>query len=180
MKKPRRREIQTDRCSCRCRGTFCALESASEKGGENPLDQTLDWSKAEGNCVTEGNDELRPPKVGWRATGGEPVGPYGRNSIRPDVVASLRNSGEAPRPGGRRREKRPCGEESRTRNETSAKKADMERHRVVGDRTTGKFRWRESGITTARAERAVADRAFVRAEKRRNGRGAKGGREVNA
>jgi hypothetical protein len=46
------------------------------KGGEKPLDQTLDWSKAEGNCVTEGNEELWPPKVGWRATGGESVGPY--------------------------------------------------------------------------------------------------------
>ena len=45
-----------------------------------------------------------PPKVRWRATRGEPVGPYVRNSIRPDVLASLRTNGEARRPEGRRRE----------------------------------------------------------------------------
>jgi len=44
------------------------------------------------------------PKVGWRATGGESVGPYERNSIRLDVLASLRTNGEARRPEGRRRE----------------------------------------------------------------------------
>ena len=45
--------------------------------------------------------------------------------------------------------KRPCGNEPRTRNETSMKKADMGRHGVVGDRTTGRFRCGESGIPAA-------------------------------
>ena len=116
-----------------------ALESTSEKEERKPLNQTLDWLKAEGNCVTEGNEELRPPKVGWRATGGESVGPYVRNSIRPDVLASLRMKGEAQRPEGRRRETALPGKSpERERNER--READMGGHGVVGDRTTEKFR----------------------------------------
>ena len=95
--------------------------------------------KAEGNCVTEGIEESWPPKVRWRATGGEPVGPYERNSIRPDVLASLLAKGEAQRPEGCRRETVLPGKgperEIDERNE-----AEVDRHRVVGDRTTGKFR----------------------------------------
>jgi len=70
--------------------------------------KTLERLEAEGNCVTEGTEESWPPKVGWGATGGEPVGPYERNSIRPDEVASLLANGEARNPMGADG-KRPCG-----------------------------------------------------------------------
>jgi hypothetical protein len=40
----------------------------------------------------------------------------------------------------RAEEKRRYRETSRTGEQTSAKKAEMERNTVVGDRTTGKFR----------------------------------------
>lgn len=86
--------------------------------------------------------------MGWRATGGESVGPYVRNSIRPDVLASLLANGEAQRPEGRRRETALPGKSpEREGNERS--EADMERHWVVGDRTTEKFRCDESGRSTA-------------------------------
>lgn len=45
--------------------------------------------------------------------------------------------------------KRPYGDDPRTRMKMSTKKADMGRHGVVGDRTTGRFRCGESGIPAA-------------------------------
>jgi hypothetical protein len=57
--------------------------------------------------------------VGWRATGGDPVGPYVRNSIRLDVLASLLAKGEAQNSKGADG-KRPWGEEVQNANKTSA------------------------------------------------------------
>lgn len=88
------------------------------------------------------------PKVGWGATGGESVGPYERNSIRLDVLASLRPSGEAQETRWAQTGNGPDGEESRTRKQSERDEADMEGHRVVGDRTTEKFRCSESGRST--------------------------------
>jgi hypothetical protein len=104
--------------------------------------------KAEGNCVIEGTEESWPPKVGWRATGGESVGPYVRNSIRPDVLASLLGNGEAQETRGCRRETALPGK-SPEREANKRDEAAMEGHRVVGDRTTEKFRCSESGRSTA-------------------------------
>ena len=55
----------------------------------------------------------------------------------------------------------------------------MGRHRVVGHRTTERFRLRESGIPRCASEGQPGVRASIGAEKRRNGRGAKGGRKVD-
>jgi hypothetical protein len=94
-------------------------------------------------------------------------------------LASLRLKGEARSPEGCRRETVLTGK-SPEREENERSEADMEGHGVVGDRTTEKFRCSESGRSAVRAERMAEVRAFVRAGKRRNGRGAKGGRKVNA
>jgi len=80
----------------------------------------------------------------------------------------------------RAEKKRRYREESRTRKETSVEKAEMERTRVVGDRTTGKFMCSESGIPRCVSERQPGVRALIGARKRHNGRGAKEGRKVEA
>lgn len=102
-----------------------------------------------------------------------------RNSIRPDVVASLRTTGEAQRPEGADG-KRPCREESRSR----IKRAKQKRiWKDIGWLETERQRSSDvvnRGTPASAAERAQAVRALVRAEKRRNGRGAKGGRKVKA
>jgi hypothetical protein len=62
-------------------------------------------------------------------------------------LASLRMNGEAQKPEGCRRETVLPGK-SPEREENGRSEAAMEGHRVVGDRTTEKFRWSESGRST--------------------------------
>src|SRR5436305_9089813 len=73
-----------------------ALESTSEKEEKKPLNQTLDWLKADRNCVVvRRGGEQRKASLSVRTI---------RNLIRPGVLASLLASGEAERACGRRRE----------------------------------------------------------------------------
>lgn len=74
---------------------------------------------------------------------------------------------------------------SRNKPRTRKKKNELDESEhgtqlVVGDRTTDKVRCSESGIPTDPLKVSVEVRTPIRARKRRNGRGAKGGRKVNA
>jgi hypothetical protein len=117
--------------------------------------------------------------VGWRATGGESVGPYVRNSIRPDVLASLLASGEAQRLEGRRRETALPGK-SPERKETSAVKRIWKDIGWLETERQGSSGVMNRGDPLLVLNEAVEVRASIGAGKRRNGRGAKGGRKVNA
>jgi hypothetical protein len=157
-----------------------APESARSQRGESPLRvETLE---------ARSGRQLRRRETGWGAAGSElPVRKHMLNPIRPDALASQLGLGEA-------QDRMPSDERGDSGNFCRGETVGTVRrmHRVVGGRMVGRHRAVNQGSRAGnsagdhdRIERSKdpcpeGDRASVRAQKRGNARGAKGGRDVEA
>ena len=126
-----------------------APESASEKEVRSLSTKRSTGRKPKVTASPKGMMSTRPPKVGWGATGGESVGPYGKKLDSAWCTGEPANEWRSPETRGCRRETALPGR-VQIANQTGETKADLEGHWVVGDRTTGKFRCGESGNSCER------------------------------
>jgi len=164
-----------------CGGPLRAPESAHQQWGESPH-RTEHWlSVVEGNCVVERRGGRQPE------TNCQSINKTMLNTIRPDALASLRRVSEAQNRTPTRKGQGNFGDLSS--GETVSAGEGM--HGVGGDRMAGSWSDMNQGslfgkgtafMTDERSEEPYpkGDRAFVRAKKRGNARGAKGGRKVEA
>src|SRR5580698_7156453 len=158
-----------------------APESAHQPWGGSPH-RTEHWlSVVEGNCVVERRGG-RQPEMNCQS-----INKAMLNTIRPDALASLRRVSEAQNRTPTRKGQGNFGDLSS--GETVSAGEGM--HGVGGDRMAGSWSDMNQGslfgkgtafMTDERTEEPCpkGDRAFVRAKKRGNARGAKGGRKVEA
>ena len=146
-----------------------------------PAGQNTGCPKVEGNCVVERRGGEQPE------TNCQSINKTKLNTIRPDALASLLGKGEAR--DGKPPVKGTGQQSSPNHGQTVSVKKGM--HGVGGDRMAGSWSVMNQGsgpgkgtefMTDKRTEEPYpgADRAFVVAKKRRNSRGAKGGRKVEA
>jgi hypothetical protein len=127
--------------------------------------------------------QLRHREVGWGAAGGERPVRRMTNPFRPGVPASLLAKGEAwtylVRPESQNDNIRYRGTRSvALTNKVADGKATTGEHKVVGDGMVRKVEYVKQGDLYA-GKRRTGVRASIVAMKRRNGRGAKGGRKVD-
>src|SRR6202051_1620389 len=158
-----------------------APESAHQPWGGSPH-RTEHWlSVVEGNCVVERRGG-RQPEMNCQS-----INKAKLNTIRPDALASLRRVSEAQNRTPTRKGQGNFGDLSS--GETVS--AGEGKHGGGGDRMAGSWSDMNQGslfgkgmafMTDERSEEPCpkGDRAFVRAKKRGNARGAKGGRKVEA
>src|ERR1700693_582133 len=158
-----------------------APESAHQPWGGSPH-RTEHWlSVVEGNCGVERRGG-RQPEMNCQS-----INKAMLNTIRPDALASLRRVSEAQNRTPTRKGQGNFGDLSS--GETVS--AGEGKHGVGGDRMAGSWSDMNQGslfgkgmafMTDERSEEPCpkGDRAFVRAKKRGNARGAKGGRKVEA